>query len=62
MPSERELFTAQHVKIVSIDVPFWQLATFLLKVMLAAIPALVGFAILWTLVGAFVVGLATGRR
>jgi hypothetical protein len=51
---------AEPIVIRDIDVPFWRIVTILIKWSIAAIPAAIVIAILYTLIFAVVGGLAVG--
>ena len=51
---------AESIVIRDIDVPFWRIVTILIKWSIAAIPAAIVIAILYTLIFALVGGLAVG--
>jgi hypothetical protein len=51
---------AEPIVIRDIDVPFWRIVTILIKWSIAAIPAAIVIAILYTLIFALVGGLAMG--
>ena len=59
MAAEIETVTGR-ARIVGINIPFWDLVVLLVKLSLAAIPAVIILAILWGIIGAFFVGLFTG--
>lgn len=59
MAAEIENVTGR-ARIVGIDIPFWDLVFLLVKLSMAAIPAVIILAVVWLIVGGFLVGLVTG--
>ncbi len=52
----------QKVIVVDFKIPFWSLVGLIIKVSLAAIPAVIVLTIIYAVVGSFLIGLLGGHR
>ena len=55
-----EIETTGRVRIVGINIPFWDLVILLVKLSLAAVPAFAILAVVWLFVGRVLIGIITG--
>ena len=59
MAAEVDIGTGR-ARIVGVTIPFWDLVFLLVKLSLAAIPAIAILAVVWLFVGGFAVGVFSG--
>jgi hypothetical protein len=50
----------QNVIVVDFNIPFWSLVGLMIKVSLAAIPAMIVLTIIYAIVGSFLIGMLGG--